>query len=152
MKTFIIVCLTLLAVGCNSSKNVVVSDHTPKDTVQKNENVLIAATIGRIDQASDPISISDVRVIGNKMLIDISYGGGCEEHQFQLIGSPMISKSLPPIRAIQLVHIANADKCKMNVLKTLEVDLKELAYKQEAGSKIYLTLGGWSQQIEYTFE
>jgi hypothetical protein len=152
MKTFIIICLTILAVGCKSSKNVVVTDLPPKDTVQKNENVAIAASIGRIDQASDPISISDVRIEGNKMLINVSYGGGCEEHNFQVIGSPMISKSLPPVRAIQLVHVANGDKCKMNVMKTLEVDLKELAYKQEAGSKIYLTLGGWSQQIEYTFE
>jgi hypothetical protein len=152
MKTILIVCLTIAAFGCKSTKNVASAENPSKDTVQKNENVVIAASIGRIDQASDPISISDVRIEGNKMLIDVSYGGGCAEHQFQVIGSPMISKSLPPIRSIQLVHVANGDKCKMNVMKTLEVDLKELSYKQEAGSKIYLTLGGWSQQIEYTFE
>lgn len=152
MKTILIVCLAIVAFGCKSTKNVAAADNLSKDTVQKNENDVIAASIGRIDQASDPISISAVRVEGNKMLIDVSYGGGCEDHQFQVIGSPMISKSLPPIRAIQLVHVANGDKCKMNVMKTLEVDLKELSYKQEAGSKIYLTLGGWSQQIEYTYE
>ncbi len=151
MKTILIVCVALVAFGCKSTKNVSVND-IPTDSAQKNETIAISASIGRIDQASDPISISDVRVKGNKMLIDVSYGGGCEDHQFQLIGSPMISKSLPPIRAIQLVHFANSDKCKMNVIKTLEVDLKELSYKQEAGSKIYLTLGGWNQQIEYTFE
>lgn len=152
MKTILIACLTIVTFGCKSTQNVVVADNPSTDTVQKNENVAIAASIGRLDQASDPISISNVRVEGNKMLIDVSYGGGCEEHQFQVIGSPMISKSLPPIRSIQLVHTANGDKCKMNVMKTLEVDLKELSYKQEAGSKIYLTLDGWSQQIEYTYE
>ncbi|MEN9999508.1 MAG: hypothetical protein RI922_2498 [Bacteroidota bacterium] len=152
MKTILIVCLTIVAFGCKSTKHVASAENPSKDTVQKNENVVIAASIGRIDQASDPISISDVRIDGNKMLIDVSYGGGCEEHQFQVIGSPLISKSLPPIRSIQLVHAANGDKCKMNVIKTLEVELKELAFKQEAGSKIYLTLGGWNQQIQYLYE
>lgn len=151
MKTILIVCLAFIAFGCKSTKNVAIND-TPIETEQKNETISISASIGRIDQASDPISISDVRVKGNKMLIDVSYSGGCEKHQFQLIGSTMISKSMPPIRAIQLVHTANGDKCKMNVFKTLEVDLKELSHKQEAGSKIYLTLGGWNQQIEYTYE
>lgn len=152
MKTILIVCLTMLAFGCKSTKNVASVGNPSKDTVQKNENVVIAATIGRIDQASDPISISDVRIEGNKMLIDVSYGGGCEEHQFQVIGSPIISKSLPPIRSIQLVHSANGDKCKMNIIKTLEINISEFAYKKENGSKIYLTLSGWSQQIEYTYE
>ena len=86
------------------------------------------------------------------MLIDVSYGGGCEDHQFQVIGSPMISKSLPPVRPIQLVHNANGDKCKMNVTKTLEIDISEFTYKKEKGSEIYLTLGGWNQQIAYTYE
>ncbi len=152
MKTILIVCISIVAFGCKSTKNAVESDQSSKGTIQNNENVMITASIGRVDQASDPLSISDVRVKGNKLLIDVTYGGGCEEHQFQVIGSPMISKSLPPIRSIQLVHAANGDKCKMNVIKTLEVDLKELAYKQEAGSKIYLTLGGWNQQIEYVYE
>jgi hypothetical protein len=152
MKTILIVCLTIVAFGCKSTKNVALSENPSKDTVQKNENVVIAASIGRIDQASDPISISNLRIQGNKMLIDVSYGGGCEDHQFQVIGSPMISKSLPPVRAIQLVHVANGDKCKMNVMKTLEVDISDFAYKKENGSEIYLTLSGWSQQIEYTYE
>ncbi len=151
MKTILFVALSMLVFGCNSAKNAVESDQSSIGTIQNDENVMVTASIGRVDQASDPLSISDVRVKGNKLLIDVSYGGGCQEHQFQVIGSAMISKSLPPVRSIQLVHTANGDKCKMNVSKTLEVDLKELAYKQDAGSKIYLTLGGWSQQIEYVY-
>ncbi len=151
MKSFIAICLTVLVVGCKSTKDVS-SENSPKDTNHKNENVIIVASIGRIDQASDPISISDVRAIGNKLLIDVSFGGGCEDHQFNLIGSPTISKSLPPIRLIQLVHVANGDKCKMNVTKTIEIDISELAYKKENGNKILLSLSGWNQQIEYTYE
>ncbi len=119
---------------------------------QTSENISITASVGRIEQASDFVTITDVRLKGNKMQIDVNYGGGCKNHHFQVIGSPLISKSLPPKRAIQLVHDANGDNCKMIIMKTLELDLKELAFKQEAGNIIYLTLGGWNQQIEYKFE
>lgn len=152
MRSILFVLLSILVLSCNSSKNAIESGQSSKANSENDEHVMITASIGRVDQASDLISISDVRVKGNKMLIDVNYSGGCEVHQFQLIGSAMISKSLPPIRAIQLVHTANNDKCKMLVNKTLEVDLKELAFKHEAGSKIYLTLGGWNQQIEYIYE
>lgn len=152
MRTILFVTLSMLVFGCNSAKNAVESDQSSKGTIQNDENVMITASIGRVDQASDPLSISDVRVKGNKLLIDVTYGGGCQEHQFQVIGSAMISKSLPPVRSIQLVHTSNDDMCKMNVMKTLEIDISEFAYKKENGSEIYLTLSGWSQQIEYVYE
>lgn len=126
--------------------------HSSNDLNQTSENIRITASVGRIEQATDPVSISEVRVKGNKMFIDVSYGGGCKDHQFQLIGSAIISKSIPPLRSIQLVHISNGDLCKMHVVKTLEIDISELAYKKENGNKIYLTLGGWDAQIEYSYE
>lgn len=116
------------------------------------ETKMITATIGETNQTSDSYSISDIKVKGNTMLIDISYSGGCEKHQFEMTGSQNIAKSLPPIRAIQLVHKANGDSCKKMVMETIEVDIKELAYKKEAGSTIYLTIEGWKDKVEYTFE
>jgi hypothetical protein len=69
-----------------------------------------------------------------------------------LIGSSIITKSLPPIRSIQLVHHANGDNCKMNLTKRIEVDIKDLSYKKEVGSKILFNLNGWETQIIFTYE
>ena len=118
----------------------------------KNSTTMIKAKIGEINLASDAITIADVKVKGNILLIDISYSGGCKDHSFEMIGSKMIAKSLPPVRAIQLIHHANNDQCKKMILQTLEVDLKDLAYEQKVGSKIFLTIDGWKERIEYTFE
>lgn len=144
MKLFFTISLAFFILGCKSSKEM--SDQPI------NTNVQVTAVLGETKISSDQISITSIKIEGNKMLIDVSYSGGCENHEFQVIGSTMISKSLPPIRAFQLIHNANGDKCKKLVMQTLEVDIKALAYKQEAGSKIFLSLEGWKEKIEYTFE
>lgn len=149
MKTSILFSLVAVLLSCGTKKSLTTETST-KQT--ENINPMITATIGEINVPSDHVSISDIRVQENKLLIDVNYSGGCEEHIFQIVGSPMIAKSLPPIRAVQLVHNANGDKCKMMVMKTLEVDIKALAYQQEPGSTIFLTLDGWKERIEYTFE
>ena len=118
---------------------------TPSETILK-------ATIGDFECPSDLIQITGVTVSGNNMSIDVNYSGGCEEHNFQLIGSENIAKSLPPIRSVKLVHNANGDACRKLEERTLVFDISDLTYKQEAGSVIYLTLDGWKDRIEYRFE
>jgi hypothetical protein len=146
MKSLLIFSLALLIFGCKSHKN------AKNSATKMNSEIMLKATIGDIETPSDIVQISDVSIIGNIISIKVSYSGGCKNHDFQLLGSANISKSLPPIRAIKLVHNANGDKCKKNVERTLEFEISDLAYKQEVGSIIYLTLGGWKDRIEYTFE
>jgi len=146
MKTFLQISIVLMALGCGTKKN------SSTDQTVENDNIKITASIGEINQTSDVASITDVKIKGNKMLIDITYSGGCEAHSFQLVGAAAISKSLPPIRSIQLIHNANGDQCKKLVSETIEADISALAYKQETGSTIILTLDGWKEKIEYVFE
>lgn len=138
--------------GCKSTKKCVSVKQSSNTFNQTNEIIRLTATVGRIEQASDSFSISNVLVKENKLFIDVTYAGGCEDHQFQLIGSSILTKSLPPIRSIQLVHHANGDNCKMNWTQRIEVDIKELSYKKEVGSKILFNLNGWETQIIYTYE
>jgi hypothetical protein len=147
MKFFPILIFTVLLTACGLHKN-----NSTGDSAQTNSNVMLTATIGEVNVPSDPVTISDIRVKGNKLFIDVSYSGGCKEHTFQLVGSSMIAKSLPPIRHMQLIHESNDDKCKKMVMQTLEVDIKALAYQQQAGSEIFLTIDGWKDRIEYTYE
>jgi hypothetical protein len=138
--------------GCKSTKKCVPDNQSSNSFNQTNEIIRITASVGRIEQASDSFSISNVLIKENKLFIDVTYAGGCEDHQFQLIGSSILTKSLPPIRSIQLVHNANGDNCKMNLTKRIEVDIKELSYKKEVDSKILFNLNGWKTQIIYTYE
>jgi hypothetical protein len=110
-------------------------------------------TIGTLSNdttLSDPFEIQEATITGNKLLLKISYAGGCQEHSFQLVGAPQISKSLPPIRSIRLIHDGNQDACKAKIIKDIEIDISELCYKNETNSSIYLQLQGWKENLLYT--
>ena len=110
------------------------------------------AELGLFSKTNDSYNLEDAKIEGNYLIFKVSYSGGCEQHDFRLIGSEMLSKSLPPIRAIQLVHNNKGDKCKSIVSKTLKFSITNLAYKKEAGSKIKLQLENYTNQLEYTYE
>lgn len=110
------------------------------------------ATLVKEIPDSDPISISNVQVNGNTLQLNVSYSGGCEEHQFDLYGNFAVMKSMPPKRAIKLVHNANGDNCRELIEKTLKFDISEFAITQTSGSEIILLLDGYKLPINYKYE
>ena len=103
------------------------------------------------ENTSDPIEILDAKISKNQLLLNVSYSGGCEEHSFKLIGDLLISKSLPPIRSVKLIHYGNNDACRKLVIENLVIDITDLAYNKEDRSEIYLSLDGWEERITYVF-
>lgn len=146
MKILLSLVIAISLMACKTKKNAM----TDSNSIQK-DAIQLVAEIGTTKDVSAPVEISGCKIEGNKMYLSVSYSGGCQEHSFKLIGSPNISKSLPPIRAIQLFHTNNGDSCRELISKIIEVDLTALAYKQEDGSVIHLTLEGWEEKLTYTF-
>lgn len=114
--------------------------------------MIASSTVGTFPEKNDPMNIQSAKIEGNNLILEVSYGGGCEEHDFSLVGSQMISKSLPPIRSVKLIHDAHGDKCKALIMKTLTFDISNMAYKQEKGSEIMLKIDGLKENLKYTFE
>ncbi len=137
--------LSIFLIGCG------IKTHT-EDNFSTNSDEIIKAKIGRVNQYSDTFVFNSVEINGNYLLLEIIYKGGCKEHDFNFVGSSTISKSIPPIRVVQLVHLANKENCEKEIVKKLKVDISELAYKKEKGSKIYFTLIGCEKRLEYVFE
>jgi hypothetical protein len=154
MKIVGILAIGLLFFGCGSKKNAGETKSNESEIYPTTMDIVkVKAVTGQFAKDSDPlISIDTVEVRGNIMYIDVTYGGGCEEHQFEVIGSLAVAKSLPPIRAIQLVHRSNGDKCRAIKKVKLEVYLEELAYQKEEGSEIYYTLEGWKDRIYHKYQ
>lgn len=154
MKFFLLSTLSILLLACGTSKDVTeteveVSEETAPTKPQRNAQV--ASSLGEFEE-TDPLNIDSLYVQGNKLFIYVNYSGGCREHQFKVIGSPVVMKSLPPKRSIQLVHDNEDDACESIVNRVLEVDLKNLAFDPQPGSTIVLMLQGWEEGISYTFE
>jgi hypothetical protein len=100
----------------------------------------------------DQYKINAVQVIDNQLIVEVSFGGGCADHAFQLVGSTNVSKSLPPQRAIRLYHNANNDGCEAWITKTLTFDISSFAYQQNQGYETILNLFSWEQPISYIFK
>ena len=111
----------------------------------------IEAEIGDMTQESKNVQILKSKINGNHLILKIGYSGGCTTHEFQFLGSAMISKSLPPIRTVRLVHHTD-DTCREYIERELIVNLKDLAYKKESGSKIKLKIQGAEDFLLYTYQ
>ncbi len=135
--------------ACDTTKRTTKMEQSSNTNQPTSE--LLVAQIGK-PAVSESCTIQGASINGNILRITVSYIGGCEEHQFELIGNPNIAKSLPPIRSIELVHKSNGDACKKKIEETLRFNLANLAYKQESGSVIKLNLNGWKEQLIYTFQ
>ena len=146
MKNLLIISsLAILLISCANTKNIYIK----KD--KKEEHICNKAELGKYPSQSNKVDILDVKISGNVMTLKIGYAGDCKNHEFSIIGSQMISKSLPPIRNIQLIHNSNNDNCKSYVSHNLDIDISNLAYKKVNGSAIILKLNGWKERIVYTY-
>lgn len=148
MKLFPFILVVSVLLSCGTSKN----KATGKNQVGKTEPVSITATLGRTKVDSDPFTIEKSSISGNILTLEVSYSGGCAQHEFKMEGNEFISKSLPPIRSIRLIHHANGDACEARINQVLKINITELAYKKESGSEIMLKLEGVEESIKYTFE
>ncbi len=129
---------------------------TPKDAISKknqksNKMTEITAKLGDITTFSDPTEIIEAKIEGNYLLLKVGYGGGCEEHTFELIGSSEIAKSMPPIRSIKLIHKANNDMCKAFIYKDLKINISELSDRKIDGSTIILKGEQFKEKMSYNF-
>ena len=99
----------------------------------------------------DKFVVEGARMEGNLLMVDIQYSGGCKKHEFSVIGSNAIAKSLPPIRSILIKHNANEDHCRALIKQTLMIDAREFAYKKEEGSEIYLVVNGVKGRVLFKY-
>ncbi|WP_417916182.1 hypothetical protein [Candidatus Electronema sp. JC] len=74
----------------------------------------------------DFITIESAGLKGDKLIIDVRYGGGCAPHTFQLDWDGMFLKSKPMQVVLRLSHNANDDPCKAILSERLQFDLSAI--------------------------
>ena len=146
----------MLFISCKSVTNAEKS--IPLEIIEERGkmDLPLKAKVGNLSNEVDSVlnlKIKSVNLSGNYLEIEFTYRGGCELHDFEFIGSSKIAKSMPPVRAVQLVHsVKKPDLCKKMVIQKIKIDVSELAYKKETGSEIFLSIQGWDEKVKYIFE
>lgn len=148
MKTYLTLFFVALLFSCGTSKK---ATETAKEETEKIESPTAKLAILSQDIAkfrdTQPYNITSVFLQDNVLQMDINYNGGCAEHEFELVGSSFITKSLPPKRIIQLYHHKSDDDCRELINETIYFDISPLAYRD---SEIVLEITHYKDVIKYT--
>lgn len=104
----------------------------------------------------DPLTIASALIEGDLLVVEVSYGGGCETHDIGLCWDGSFAESDPVQIWVDLSHDAHADPCDAIVQeqRTLDLEPEKLAWQQSYQSQhgtILIHLDGWDDALEYTF-
>ena len=154
MKTVLIVIISFLVFSCKTEKILTDAEIAKIEKSEKPEKtddsrLRIEATLGDKVSENDFYTITSVELKGNNLIVVVTFSGGCMPHEFKATGLTINPQALQPIRPIQLSHNSNNDQCKKLITQTLEIDIKQIAVSEAAGSKTIFALDGWKDQLEY---
>ena len=105
---------------------------------------------------TDEYELDAAAIMGDTLVVTVSYGGGCEDHLFALDASAAFAESDPVQLAVALAHNANGDACQRWVTQDYLFNLAPLKaryqeeYQQDAGA-IVLRLEGIASELVYEF-
>src|SRR3989338_2634747 len=107
--------------------------------------------ISNDQKEGDFFTIKNIEVINQDLVIEVSYGGGCEDHEFDLIWDGSFMKSNPPQVNLDLYHNANNDLCKAIKYETLRYDIYPLIenYINSYGDNSNLTINLGDEIINF---
>lgn len=133
-NTFSIILLTLLVAGsvvsCKNKETIASSETAQTTQVENKESSDLKVLPFRIDKglqlpiASDDVSIANTEIIGDSLIMEVSYGGGCQIHEFELLSNGMYAKSLPMQVNVYLRHNANNDMCRAYFTRRIAFSIK----------------------------
>ena len=143
----VVLVLALLAVqGCRESPVEPDAGH--------HANVVVAD--GR-SWGDDPYDLNTATIDGDRLTIEVSYGGGCRDHVFTLVISESFRESDPVQLPAVLAHEANGDPCEAWLTEShvFDLGLVKTRYRDFYGpgpGRVVLQIEGLSgEQLVYEF-
>ena len=77
----------------------------------------------------DRYNLNDIKVVGDIVKINISYSGGCRDHEFKLIAQNYFGESDSPKAELVLSHNSNLDPCEAFLTEEHSFNLLPLKYE-----------------------
>lgn len=99
---------------------------TTGNTCNQYDPIILANGSNPNEWDMDPYSIEDANIEGDILQVRVRYGGGCREHEFQLVAYSYFMESDPVQADILLSHNSNNDPCFALLTETLTFDLSPL--------------------------
>ncbi len=104
-----------------------------------------------VDLQSDPFTFGSARVEGDLLIVEVSYGGGCEKHNFTLLDTGIATRSIPPQHLLRLVHDAHGDACEAYITSELRFDISPFKGLYSGLDRVAIRLEGMEELTLYIF-
>lgn len=102
----------------------------------------------QFEQKTAPFNMETINIIGDTLVLEITYSGGCKTHQFELVTSLGYQKSSPPKLPVVLLHHSGGEACREKIKETLRFNISELKYPGENSVVLILPQ---KKHIEYVY-
>ena len=102
----------------------------------------------------DDYDLGSAEILGDDLLLTVSYGGGCEAHQFQLCWADTFAESDPVQTGMTLIHDGNGDACEAYATEDLVFDLtplKDRWMEMYGGNTGTILIGIDGEGLDYSF-
>lgn len=154
MKTifFLLISFVLFVSACKSKKNATdtnvkamnnpeavveeaqsdVEETKPNIPVEQKVAVSISEAVPSVEivdslpRETDLFTFQSARIEGAVLIVDVTYGGGCEEHLFNLYWDEKTLETGIPQVKLFLAHNSNNDKCKALKKEVLKFDISSV--------------------------
>ena len=100
------------------------------------------------DFKSDPFTIQAIKRSLTQVELEVQYGGGCEEHDFQLVwDGEFKTEDGRKLANVALLHDANGDQCEALITQNLTFNFSEIFGEQlpSEGFDLHFFHGGTSE-------
>ncbi len=138
-----------LAISCNCKKKVTDTVDTEK-VAMTNKVIVKPGYTG--PKSNDAFTVDNALIKGDKLVMYVTYGGGCKNHEFKAFASDVYMKSMPPKLGITIEHNANQDMCKALVSDTLTFDISTVKYPgKDKDYTVVLNVNNWKGDLFYKY-
>lgn len=110
-----------------------------------NDDVFNTINSNRVNNLSSGAfySINKVKREGDFIRVNLSYSGGCKQHEFEIIWDGIVYTDDPCHMNFMLIHKSNNDNCEALITETISINLMELVgdvvYKDSCAYHIFST-------------
>lgn len=141
---FIVSALAVLIIGasCKSRKPCDKSEVATAKTISVKSVVIDSSFVSK----ESGITVDSLTISGNILNVYLKYGGGCAQHDIDVVWNKVAMKSMPPQLPLGFRHDAHGDACKKLVTEMRPFDLTPL---KSSGYK-KMTLNIQNASIVYT--
>lgn len=153
-KTLIILSIATLIISCKSKQTTTTSAPSTESQV-KIQSITINEMVD-MKNTGDPYTIQNAKISGDTLILQLSYGGGCETHTFELLNNFAFKENTDSFGRIDnyqtritLKHDAHNDRCRAIVQEKILFDLTPI--RQIGVNEIKMTLLGWENELTYNY-